>query len=669
MKLFRRAAAFFAAAVFFTILIPFQPQTAKADHYIASAPYSLEKGVLTLENGEKWYKVNEFENGNDYIITVKGSDDSEVMLTAANDSISEYIWHYYRSTMVTSIAPEYTTLSSRSFYLISHENQLYTVSNWWTDGDSFWEYRDGSLRYNGNGITSYLKYDENGDVPFSCTNDLSEAAEVSLYSNGEYLSRAIAVQPSAESYVIESSGYAAPTFSVKLRSDDITVDSIKWFTDGKVQSCAQLSFTADSLKNMKAGVHRVNCIIEGHDGQNVHYRERSADAAFIIAKGVMPDSFMTFSDVHEQYFFITEAIEKIMNHTNGYVPALVICTGDLVNGPTASKDIMLDRYYPQIVSYLGGLDAVFVSGNHDSGEAASIMSDNAGLGAENQRSPYGGQIYKGTSAAAALNGKSSHFAKGLTIYGLNFEASLDKINGAFYYSYDRTIEKLDSFLKKTAEDYHGELVVISAHSGLHVLGVQPESVSPYGRQISKWIGENQYNVDHSYELAKLINSYAEKYNMDIVYLFGHDHSRQESELLMTDGDTLISTIDYNNRTYDSQPLKFTYAHSGYLSTTIGCANAHFSFIYRNGDSYSFDLMSTYDDTLRHTDIKAKNTFKEPVVTTVSSAPTTVATKTTVAGTSAKKASDSPATGDSFSITGIAIPAVILMILSRKRKKI
>ena len=209
-------------------------------------------------------------------------------------------------------------------------------------------------------------------------------------------------------------------------------------------------------------------------------------------------------------------------------------------------------------------------------------------------------------------------------------------------------------------------MVISAHSGLHVLGVQPESMTRYGIQISKWIGENQYNIDNSYELTKLINSYAEKYNMDIMYLFGHDHSRQESELIMIDGDDLTSTVEYSSRSYDTQPLKFTYAHSGYLSTTIGCADAHFSFVYRNGENYSFDLMSTYNDTLRHTEIKAKNTFKEPVVTT--SASTTVPTKTTAAGTSAKKGSDSPATGDKFSIIGIAVPAAVLMLISRKRKK-
>lgn len=669
MKLLKKAAAFSAAAVIFSLYLPFQAQRAKADHYTAVAPLGVENGVLTLNSGEKWYKVNEFENENDYIITVKGSDDNEVMLTASNDSISEYIWHYYRRTMVTSVAPEYITLSSRSFYLINHENELYTVSNWWNDGDVGWDYRNGSLCCMQNGTTSYLRYSEGNDVPFSCTDDPAEAAEVSLYSKSEYLSRCIAEQPSADSYVIEGSGYAAPKFSVKLRSDDITVDHISWFVDDKLQTCAELSFTADCLTDKKTGIHKVNCIIEAHDGQNIHYRERSADAAFIIAKGVISDSVMTFSDVHEQYFFITEAIKKIMEQTDGYIPALVICTGDLVNGPTASRDIMLERYYPQIVSYLGGIDAVFVSGNHDSGEAASIMSDKAGLGAENDLSPYGGQIFKGTSQNAALHGKSSRFAKGITVYGLNFEASLDKNNGEFTYSYDRTIEKLDSFLKKTAEDYHGELVIISAHSGLHVLGVQPESMTSYGVQVSQWIGENQYNIDNSYKLAELINSYAEKYDMDIMYLFGHDHSRQESELLMTDGDILRSTVKYSERSYDTQPLSFTYAHSGYLSTTIGSANAHFSFIYRNGDKFSFDLMHTSYDDIRHTDIKAKNTFKEPVVTATSTTSATMTVKTTAAVASAKKASDSPATGDSFGIAGIAVPAVILLVISIRKKSI
>ena len=55
-----------------------------------------------------------------------------------------------------------------------------------------------------------------------------------------------------------------------------------------------MNFTAESLKDKPAGVHSVSCEITAHDSDNVFYRERSADAAFVIAKGVKPESIMTW---------------------------------------------------------------------------------------------------------------------------------------------------------------------------------------------------------------------------------------------------------------------------------------------------------------------------------------------------------------------------------------
>lgn len=662
MGVFKKTAAAAAAAVI-SLSFDLCANAADEGHYIVTAPLSEEMGVLTLADGEKWYKVNSFEDENDYIICVKGSDGRQVIFTAADDDYREYVWHYYRRTMVTSVAPRYTTLSSRSFYLTYHEGQLYTASNWWNDGESVWDISGGALSYNENGTMHYLKYTEDSDRPFSCTDDLGEAAQVCIYAKGDQLSRCISRQPAAESYVLEGSGYAAPVFSVGLSEKDIVTDSVKWFVDGKEQDCAELTFTADTLVNKPVGVHRVGCLIEGHDSQGFHYRERSADAAFVIAKGVLPDSFMSFSDIHEQYEFIDRAIEKIMERTGGYIPSLIVCSGDLANGPTVDKDTMLGRYYPQIVSHLGGLDAVFVSGNHDSGEAASIMSSRAGLGADGDTSGAGGQIFRGLSDGVKNKGRNSRYAKGITVYGLNFESALYCNNGEYTYSYDRTIKELDSFLKKTAENYNGELVVISAHSGIHVLGLQPQSVNANGNSIGKWIGENQYNIDCSYELAQLINSYVKKYDMDIMYLFGHDHSRAETEFILSDGDTLVSTEKYSDMSYNTQELSFTYGHSGFLSTTIGSANARYSFIYRDGDHYSYDIMNLDGNIVRSRKIAAKSTFREPVVTTVSSsaAASSVTTK-------AKTSADSPKTGDRSAAVLAFVPVAVLALLLSIKKK-
>lgn len=663
MDIFKKKTVIITAAAVCSFGIHMYAYAADEPYYTVKSPQSEENGVLTLEDGQKWYKVNGFEDENDYIICVKGSDGEQKIFTAKDSRSSEYIWHYFRRTIVTSVAPKYTTLSSSSFRLTYHEGQLYTSADWWTEGDNVWDYSGGTLNFSENGSIHYLKYTEDSNEPFSCTDNAAEAAQVCIYAKGEQLSRCIGKQPAAESYVIEGSGYAAPKFSVELSDKNIITDSVKWFVDGEEQDCAKLTFTADSLTGKPVGVHRVGCLIEGHDADGVHYRERSADAAFVIAKGVLPDSFMSFSDIHEQYEFIDRAVEKIMESTGGYIPSLVVCTGDLVNGPTADKDRMLNRYYPQIVSHLGGLDTVFVSGNHDSGEAASVMSLRAGLGADKDNGFGGGQVFRGMSEAAKAKGRNSKYAKGITVYGLNFENALYKNGNEFTYSYDRTLKDLDGFLKKTAESYNGELVVISAHSGLHVLGLQPESVNANGWSVGKWIGENQYNVDYSYELAKLINSYAEKYDMDIMYLFGHDHSRGETEFILSDGDTLISTEKYADSSYNSQKLSFTYGNSGFLSTTIGSANARFSLIYRDGDHYSYNIMNLDGETVRHRDIKAKSELIEPAVTTTAASVTTA-----LSAAKAKNSADSPKTGDRSGAVFAAVPiAVFAFLLSRKRK--
>ena len=293
------------------------------------------------------------------------------MLAAADDA-SKYIWYYSRSNMTTSTAPRISTLSYGRYSLSYSSRGLATHSSYYQDGDSAWDYDGKLLSYHGGSSVFYLQYKPESDVQLTFTRNPAEASEIIAYSCGETLSRCIIRQPAAESYVTEGSGYPAPEFYVGL--SDVTADRIEWFVNGRRQSCTAQSFTAEMLANQPAGVHRVQCRVEAHDSRGLHYREQSAEATFVIAKGVIPDSVLTFSDIHEEYFLIGQAFERVLAETGGYLPALVICTGDFVYGPTVDRDTELNRYFPQIVSQLGGLDAVFVAGNHDSGEAASVMS-------------------------------------------------------------------------------------------------------------------------------------------------------------------------------------------------------------------------------------------------------------------------------------------------------
>ena len=90
------------------------PLKAAADsdtpHLITSEVTSETDGVLTLADGQKWYKVNSFEDNNDYIITVDSPSGNEQLLTLTEGESKEYVWHYYRQT---SSSPRLSTASGR----------------------------------------------------------------------------------------------------------------------------------------------------------------------------------------------------------------------------------------------------------------------------------------------------------------------------------------------------------------------------------------------------------------------------------------------------------------------------------------------------------------------------------------------------------------------------
>lgn len=656
-----RFIALLAAALVLIMAVPFTANAAAAKLIYTSAQSSSD-GVLILDNGQVWYRAAGFEDDKDYIITVRHSSGDEVVLTADDGEKTYNVWHYFRQTSVSSTSPRFTSLSSGKHYLVCNGARIGSAYTSSVSGDLIWEHIGTALRYTMNGGHWYLRFDEESESPFSFTQDLNEAAEVNIYTTGVTLARCITAQPHAESYVTEGSGYPAPTFTVGTA--DIDIDIVRWYVDGVQQPCSSLSFTADVLSGRTAGVHRVNCLLEGHDENGVHYRECSEDAAFVIAKGVVPDSVLTFSDIHEEYSLIPDAVEAVMDQTGGYIPSLIICTGDLVNGPTARTDEMLGKYYPRIIAELGGLDTVFVSGNHDPGEAASAMSSAAGLGSAEKLPASGGIIFNGSSAAVSAKGTNSTAAKGVKVYGLNYEAAVSDETDVI--SYEKALGDIEAFLSSAATDYHGELLIISAHSGLHAIGMQPESVDRSGDNVREWYGSNSYNIDSSDELSALLDHYAEEYDMDILYLFGHDHSRGETEMFLTDGDTLISTDSYADKSFISLPLSFTYAHSGYLSSVIGCADSRFSFICRDGDKYSFDLISTTEGLVRHSEFASK--YIPPETTAVSSSVTTANTTTTTSAAAHSGKGGSPATGDNMHPVILLFPFAGLVLSSFRRRR-
>ena len=650
----RLSLLFAAASAAFMIGLAGTNVHGAAEDFTETAPSASENGIITLDNGQQWYKATELEDDRNYLITASRSDGSTVMLTADDNITAEYIWHYAESKMVTSTSPHYNELFTDTHRLCCYDDDLFLTKNWWTTGDQTWNFDGSRLFYNDDGKLTYLTYSESSPVHFGCTDDISKAADINIYTTGAELARCIKTQPCAESFVIEGSGYAAPVFSFELMNDSIVTDSVHWFVDGEKTECTDLSFTADQLRDLPAGVHRVSCTVRAHDSDWHYYRETSQEAIFVITKGVVPDSFITFSDVHEQYDLIGKAIEDVLDRTGGYIPSLVVCTGDFINGPTMDNDTMLNRYIPWLKPYLGGLDTVFVAGNHDSSSAVSQTTLAAGLGADDGFSEGCGVIFRGSSDKVTANGKNSTAAKDIIVYGINYASINKETYNATVQDYNMIKDRIDAFLAETAKNYHGELIVFSAHAGLHVLGVQPESLNLAGYTVGSWIGANAYNIDHSCDLAGLINSYAEKYGMNIIYLFGHDHSRGEMEFILTDGDTLVSPNESAYKLYKELPLSFTYAHAGYLSTVIGAADAHFSFIYRNGDELVYELFQAgSSEYTERTAIPLKNRISH---------------SESKAAASEKTDGNSPKTSGRSKITPLFIISLAALLISRKHRK-
>ncbi|MBP1591830.1 MAG: hypothetical protein ILP22_07315, partial [Oscillospiraceae bacterium] len=89
------------------------------------------------------------------------------------------------------------------------------------------------------------------------------------------------------------------------------------------------------------------------------------------------------------------------------------------------------------------------------------------------------------------------------------------------------------------------------------------------------------------------------------------------------------------QSFNTLPLHFTYAHAGYLSTSIGSADSSFCFVQKNGDKYSFDLIRTYDNTVRHTEFADRYTASaQPAETTAPAETAPLITEQTSPETSA-----------------------------------
>ena len=433
-------------------------------------------------------------------------------------------------------------------------------------------------------------------------------------------------QPELIHYVIYGTDYDAPTYTVSAKLPEVSTENditFQWYVEGEAYGDPiavsgkeehSLSVTINELVGKPYGVYSVCCKAVTPNG----HESESYTTNFIITKGVEANSLVTFSDLHEKWNNVGSSVEEVMNRNDGYIPSLIIATGDFNNNHYAgfietNINIVIETMINRIALQLGGIDTVWVSGNHDNGYATGFTNANkkAGLGMVDE-DYYDvaagisgtGIIFDTRSDDYKKNAESSSNIDpdaGLVVIGVNYEdmgskgAYLESTNGqpsdATKLRYGNAelsgtvYEYLDNALKKVSENYNGELVVISTHAGVHGVGIDPDSTASDRQRPGRETDDGSdsrvrpdsddrrpsgprgdaYNISESQEIVKLINSYVDEYEMDVIFLFGHNHSRGETEFLKLPGDKIVSIVDSVEKTTEENTLSFSYGHAGYIT--------------------------------------------------------------------------------------------------------
>jgi len=555
-------------------------EESEADYSVTTSIFTETSGVISDSN-ETFYKVKDFISGQKYLI---GYLDNGELTALSNDDKGSYITYTYNqsggsnSSVSSSLTIDSYTLNISSDELIFEEAKSKS-SSLEKSQSLLWQYSDSKLSCTVGDSVYYLLYDEG----FKLTTDESSCNAITIFTNGTYKSKCIETQPSIYPYSLKDS-IEAPTYTVDLY-DDVVLDDCKWYLNENQYDNDSLTFMASDVTSYEYGVYPVYSTVEGHDTSNYYYSEKSYTINYIICEGILENSLLTFSDIHEEYYMMGDAIEDIMNQNSGKIPSLIVCTGDWVNGRTPEDDVLRSVYLPQVKGQLGGIDAVYVAGNHESYLGVAEESINSHLGADESNLDGIGVIFDSTSADYETYAVSSKYLSDLIVFGINYFAlETTDSDGNTTYSYDKAIADLKEYLEGIKDSYNGELIMISAHAGLHTLGVDPNSSCS-----DEFAGGSQYNIDLSNEMVDLLNYYAINYDMSFTFLFGHNHSKNEDEMIITPGERMISTNSCTNKVCYNQMLYFSYQNAGYLSNEIGSADATYTLITWDDSSYYLNL--------------------------------------------------------------------------------
>ncbi len=352
-------------------------------------------------------------------------------------------------------------------------------------------------------------------------------------------------QPAALAWTEEGTACEAPEIhvAVRLNSENAASDRItfRWYINGETageeetketdgEGYAGIGRSFPELLHVSAGVYAIRCEASVPLKDGTTETLSSWTVNYIVAKGVMERSLITFSDLHETWENLGRALQDIMDASGGYLPETVVATGDFANGRYEGSEEKGSAFAMQILErvrlQLGGLNTFWVAGNHD-------------------------------NAAACRNAAEADYTETGDLIVLSYDY-LSASSG------ETGRDDLRRQLEKIAENYQGEVILVAAHSGLHVLGLDPASAV---RGVKAWSGGDGYNMDGAAETVKMLNEFAETYGMKIVYFFGHNHTRGEKEFRKLPGGSILSPTEVKQKAAERISLDFIYAHAGYLTNS------------------------------------------------------------------------------------------------------
>lgn len=371
-------------------------------------------------------------------------------------------------------------------------------------------------------------------------------------------------QPDVIPWVLADSDYEAPTLTVCVKpAEEIKADSIlfQWKTGDEPlgdpiavpvddTGCAACTLTGEALQGKPVGVYPVYCeavpVVHGTaSGTPV----QSWTTNLIVCRGIQEGCVLTFSDLHESWDNLGVALENTLETNNGYLPACIIATGDFANDRYAGdvqelQEAFTERILNRVRLQLAGLNTFWVAGNHDNLQAVS-----------------------------AANAEFTP-PEGFALLELDYEKTAD--GGESFR------EELQTELEEICERNQNVWVILSAHTGLHVIGVDPDSAASGAKARS---GGSKYNLPESSEIVKILNDYAER-GLNLIYLFGHNHTQKETEFLKSPGQIIVSTDNAASGTYEMKTIQFYYGHAGYLTHT---KNGHMSYTVLTTDGNEINI--------------------------------------------------------------------------------